>query len=749
MSSYVNSLLVELGIRAAPHHPDEAEHSRGDESTKLPNNNDPVHSPDQDRIVSDLPAGNAGSLHGPSPPFFTPLLKDMDRRTSERGRQHQHQHQHPRHDGEFSSQDQSTPVITTNNIIDNPHHIDMSVPSLGNMPLQEDESGAGQNERSIGGDAQSRRGSQEGSGQNSGNTLNADVLAPTSLPADDGMGWLRKKIIAIRDRDLDNNEKARMVHDLMTEKYNRWSHATMLKSPTLSNSPMHHLPSSPLLAMNLSPDPCHTTPSPTSDMPAPPYENHFSLTAEDLQPTYVPRVEPDSPAVETGDEAGDEAGDQDTEELDEASLGCQHYKRNVKLQCFTCKKWYTCRFCHDEVEDHPLVRRDTENMLCMLCGHAQPAAQNCHQCGEDTAHYYCDICKLWDNDSKKSIYHCHDCGICRIGQGLGKDFFHCKTCCVCLPISIEDTHRCIERSTQCDCPICGDYMFTSPETVVVMRCGHSLHHKCLSEHSKTSFRCPICSKTITNMESTFRNLDRTIESQPMPAEFTDTKGLVYCNDCGAKSIVKYHWLGLKCDLCESYNTAQIRILQGDVSAVLEEEGVNESEPQPQPEPEPNEPPLPAAISIIAALHMNNTPPSQSRLSVPGSAGSDNRFVSYNMTHNRAISPVVSNYFGLPTERESEKPSSLPFFGSPLRSEGDTDYGALNFLSKKLRDRYGFLSNDAATVERKGGAGGEGEGDEEDDDDEAESSSSSSGSDNENDDDDDDDGIDPIDLLGHR
>lgn len=51
-----------------------------------------------------------------------------------------------------------------------------------------------------------------------------------------------------------------------------------------------------------------------------------------------------------------------------------------------------------------------------------------------------------------------------------------------------------------------------------------------------------------NMEARFRNLDRTIESQPMPIEFKDTRAMVYCNDCGAKSDVPYHWLGLKCDL---------------------------------------------------------------------------------------------------------------------------------------------------------------------------------------------------------
>ena len=148
--------------------------------------------------------------------------------------------------------------------------------------------------------------------------------------------------------------------------------------------------------------------------------------------------------------------------------------------------------------------------------------------------------------------------------------------------------------------------------------------------------------------------------------------------------------------CESYNTAQLRVLQGgDISEVLEEEGVEGFASRPRaaslnPDGEP--------ATSLAALHLD-TNSASSRLSVPISTGTgdDRRFVSYNMTHGRAISPVVSNYFGLPTERESEKPSSLPFFGSVSRSEGETDYGALNFLSKKLRDRYGFLAGDTATA----------------------------------------------------
>lgn len=417
MTSYIHSLLVELGIRTPHHrhHPDEAEPPRN-ESTKLPNTNDSILPPDQDRVASDLSTGDAGSLHGA--PFFNTLLKDMDRRSSDRER--------PRptyHDGEVSNE--SSPV-TANNISNHLHHIDMNITNLENTRPRDDELVVSLEEQPNGGDAYSRRGSQQGSGQQtSHNTPRQDGPGPMSLPADDGMGWLRQKIHAIRDQDLDNNEKARRVHDLMTEKYMSFR-ATMPKSPTFSSPGMQHSPGSLAPTTKPSSDPCPI--SPTLDTSTPQYENRFTLTAEDLQPTYVPRNETDSPVVENGDENADEACDEDpdTEELEEAILGCQHYKRNVKLECFTCKKWYTCRFCHDEVEDHPLVRRDTEHMLCMLCGHAQLASQNCEQCGELTAQYYCDICKLWDNDSKKSIYHCHDCGICRIGQGLGKDFFHCK-----------------------------------------------------------------------------------------------------------------------------------------------------------------------------------------------------------------------------------------------------------------------------------------------------------------------------------
>lgn len=57
-------------------------------------------------------------------------------------------------------------------------------------------------------------------------------------------------------------------------------------------------------------------------------------------------------------------------------------------------------------------------------------------------------------------------------------------------MSLQGSHRCIERNTECDCPICGEYLFTSPETVVFMPCGHSIHQRCYNQHIKSCLPLP-------------------------------------------------------------------------------------------------------------------------------------------------------------------------------------------------------------------------------------------------------------------
>lgn len=250
----------------------------------------------------------------------------------------------------------------------------------------------------------------------------------------------------------------------------------------------------------------------------------------------------------------------------EGILGCEHYQRNCKIECFTCRKWFTCRFCHDlEIKDHQLERNQIKHILCMYCNTPQqPSDQNdCSNCGKLLSKYVCSICKLYDNDNQKDIYHCEKCGICRLGLGLNKDYFHCDQCNACISISLLNSHICIENSTKSNCPICDEYLFTTSLPVIFMSCGHPIHELCFNQHSNHDYKCPICKKTVLNMEVEFRMMDKEITNSIMPDDCKNWKSIVKCCDCDGWSNVDYHYIGHKCDHCKSYNTMVIKIIKSD------------------------------------------------------------------------------------------------------------------------------------------------------------------------------------------
>ncbi|ORX88495.1 zf-CHY-domain-containing protein, partial [Basidiobolus meristosporus CBS 931.73] len=229
-------------------------------------------------------------------------------------------------------------------------------------------------------------------------------------------------------------------------------------------------------------------------------------------------------------------------------LGCKHYRRSNKLKANCCGGWFTCRFCHDEASDHQIVRNETKVMMCMYCQAVQPAAKRCanESCGKEMARYFCPQCVLWDDTPAKSIYHCSDCGICRVGEGLDIDYFHCDKCNVCMAIELKNQHKCIERNLESDCPICGEYMFTSTTTVIFMPCGHCIHYACHRKYIRTSYQCPTCLKSLGDMTQYFQSLDALMESQQMPPQYENDRSVILCNDCEQKSIAKYHFLYHKC-----------------------------------------------------------------------------------------------------------------------------------------------------------------------------------------------------------
>lgn len=244
--------------------------------------------------------------------------------------------------------------------------------------------------------------------------------------------------------------------------------------------------------------------------------------------------------------------------LPEPVLGCKHYMRNCKKFADCCQRWITCRFCHDEEEEHVYDRFATTRMLCMFCKTEQAAAQVCSNmaCGRAMATYYCELCKFWDNDPSKDVFHCAKCKLCRVG--LQENFCHCEKCNACITNDYFAQHKCIERSLECDCSICGEYLFTSIAPVMFMPCGHSIHFICHREHMRTSYQCPVCLKSLGDMKDYFARIDQLMETQRMPAEFALTRAQILCNDCERRSVVKFHFMYHKCAACESYNTKLIK-----------------------------------------------------------------------------------------------------------------------------------------------------------------------------------------------
>nr|AEE62148.1 unknown [Dendroctonus ponderosae] len=105
------------------------------------------------------------------------------------------------------------------------------------------------------------------------------------------------------------------------------------------------------------------------------------------------------------------------------TVGCAHYKRKSKFVTPCCQKVYTCRFCHDENENHTMNRKEVTELICTVCYIRQPVKADCENCGVRFGKYVCLECNLFD-DEEKNQFHCQGCGICRIGGA--ERFFHCK-----------------------------------------------------------------------------------------------------------------------------------------------------------------------------------------------------------------------------------------------------------------------------------------------------------------------------------
>ncbi|XP_054820881.1 zinc finger protein BRUTUS-like isoform X2 [Prosopis cineraria] len=245
-------------------------------------------------------------------------------------------------------------------------------------------------------------------------------------------------------------------------------------------------------------------------------------------------------------------------DVEKKEFGCEHYKRNCKLRAACCGKLFPCRFCHDNVSDHSMDRKATLEMMCMRCLNIQVVGPICMtpSCnGLSMAKYYCNICKFFDDE--RIVYHCPFCNLCRVGKGLGIDYFHCMKCNCCLGIKTA-SHKCLEKGLEMNCPICCDFLFTSSATVRALPCGHYMHSACFQAYTCSHYTCPICSKSLGDMAVYFGMLDALLAAEVLPEEYKERYQDILCNDCDRKGSSRFHWLYHKCGFCGSYNTRVIK-----------------------------------------------------------------------------------------------------------------------------------------------------------------------------------------------
>jgi RING finger/CHY zinc finger protein 1 len=181
---------------------------------------------------------------------------------------------------------------------------------------------------------------------------------------------------------------------------------------------------------------------------------------------------------------------------------------------------------------------------------------NCH---EQFGEYHCDTCNLW-MDNKERPYHCPDCGFCRVGGA--ENFRHCHSCGICIDAQQFDQHSCKVGKYMSNCPVCQEDLFSSRSASHEMPCGHAIHWHCFQQLAAHDSRCPVCKKTAETHERmlpTWQAIAMGIELQPVPPDMAKVVTII-CSDCEMGDVDRdWHFLGVQCLRCQSFNTVIERI----------------------------------------------------------------------------------------------------------------------------------------------------------------------------------------------
>jgi len=286
---------------------------------------------------------------------------------------------------------------------------------------------------------------------------------------------------------------------------------------------------------------------------------------------------------------------------------CNHYVRNCTLIAPCCGAAFGCRICHDDspilppllvakrasrrstrsssmpggwtnMEDttprphethHTIDRFLVAEIICRVCYTKQSSKSNkCvnPSCGIQFGEYHCSTCNLWMGNDEKP-YHCSECGFCRVGGA--ENFQHCHDCGMCIDKTLYDNHNCKSGKYKSNCPVCQEFLFSSRSASHEMPCGHAIHWECFRELATHDSRCPVCKKTAETKERmmpTWNTMAAAVTLQPVPPDMARVVN-ISCIDCEQSEDARaWHFLGVQCRNCSSFNTVVDRIVMSGEEA---------------------------------------------------------------------------------------------------------------------------------------------------------------------------------------
>lgn len=286
---------------------------------------------------------------------------------------------------------------------------------------------------------------------------------------------------------------------------------------------------------------------------------------------------------------------------------CEHGSIKCHKLYFECCDVYDpCIICHRQKRTcKERISRCTQ-LTCSECETEQNYSidsSKCIKCGITFANNFCYICCYWTNGD---LYHCDKC---KCLQFKKEEVFHCNECDTCIKIMPGKMHTTHIKFQKEKCVCCNDSL-VNHKKIIKLSCKHYLHSDCFNELNRTqSYKCPMCRKSMWDMNCKWNSIRTNIRFTPLSdrmipiyshdvvnspygkfivlekkqigpnvfwkGEFENwnmsygkrvigfinenqlkkiTTKNIYCNDCNKKCLTPFHYYGLECKNCGSFNT---------------------------------------------------------------------------------------------------------------------------------------------------------------------------------------------------